>query len=93
MFVNFRRLYDYANGRMPMAVAQVRIAPPPSRSSVQHVLLCPPRACWCLLLQIGTAYRNEIAPRGGLLRVREFTMAEIGACARCNCVCLPLWCL
>ena len=24
MFVNFRRLYDYANGRMPMAVAQVR---------------------------------------------------------------------
>jgi glycyl-tRNA synthetase len=31
-----------------------------------------------LLPQIGTAYRNEIAPRGGLLRVREFTMAEIG---------------
>jgi glycyl-tRNA synthetase len=27
--------------------------------------------------QIGTAYRNEIAPRNGLLRVREFTMAEI----------------
>ena len=27
--------------------------------------------------QIGTAYRNEIAPRGGLLRVREFQMAEI----------------
>jgi glycyl-tRNA synthetase len=27
--------------------------------------------------QIGSAYRNEIAPRGGLLRVREFTMAEI----------------
>lgn len=39
MFVNFRRLYDYNNGRMPMAVAQ-----------------------------IGLAYRNEIAPRGGLLR-------------------------
>jgi len=48
MFVNFRRLYDYNCGRMPMAVAQ-----------------------------IGTAYRNEIAPRGGLIRVREFTMAEI----------------
>lgn len=48
MFVNFRRLYDYNNGRMPMAVAQ-----------------------------IGSAYRNEIAPRGGLIRVREFTMAEI----------------
>lgn len=27
--------------------------------------------------QIGTAYRNEIAPRNGLLRVREFSMAEI----------------
>jgi glycyl-tRNA synthetase len=48
MFVNFRRLYDFNYGRMPMAVAQ-----------------------------IGTAYRNEIAPRGGLIRVREFTMAEI----------------
>ena len=48
MFVNFRRLYEHNNGRMPMGVAQV-----------------------------GTAYRNEIAPRGGLLRVREFTMAEV----------------
>jgi len=27
--------------------------------------------------QIGNSYRNEIAPRSGLLRVREFTMAEI----------------
>ena len=27
--------------------------------------------------QIGTAFRNEIAPRAGLLRVREFTLAEI----------------
>lgn len=27
--------------------------------------------------QIGNAFRNEIAPRAGLLRVREFTMAEI----------------
>jgi len=26
---------------------------------------------------IGTAFRNEIAPRAGLLRVREFTLAEI----------------
>lgn len=48
MFVNFRRLYEYNNGRLPMGVAQ-----------------------------IGNAYRNEIAPRGGLLRVREFQMAEI----------------
>lgn len=27
--------------------------------------------------QIGKSFRNEIAPRNGLLRVREFTMAEI----------------
>eukprot|EP00049_Salpingoeca_infusionum_P017633 m.353800 g.353800 ORF g.353800 m.353800 type:complete len:667 (-) comp16836_c0_seq1:181-2181(-) len=27
--------------------------------------------------QIGTAYRNEISPRAGLLRVREFPLAEI----------------
>jgi glycyl-tRNA synthetase len=27
--------------------------------------------------QIGQAYRNEISPRSGLLRVREFTLAEI----------------
>lgn len=27
--------------------------------------------------QIGTGFRNEISPRDGLLRVREFTMAEI----------------
>ena len=26
---------------------------------------------------IGLGFRNEIAPRSGLLRVREFTMAEI----------------
>jgi glycyl-tRNA synthetase len=27
--------------------------------------------------QIGRAFRNEISPRSGLLRVREFEMAEI----------------
>eukprot|EP01104_Vermistella_antarctica_P020424 TRINITY_DN8727_c0_g1_i1.p1 TRINITY_DN8727_c0_g1~~TRINITY_DN8727_c0_g1_i1.p1 ORF type:complete len:682 (+),score=191.16 TRINITY_DN8727_c0_g1_i1:168-2048(+) len=27
--------------------------------------------------QVGTAFRNEIAPRAGLLRVREFALAEI----------------
>lgn len=27
--------------------------------------------------QIGSSYRNEISPRAGLLRVREFTQAEI----------------
>ena len=48
IFVNFRRLLDCNNGKMPFAAAQV-----------------------------GLAYRNEISPRAGLLRVREFTMAEI----------------
>jgi glycyl-tRNA synthetase len=48
IFVNFRRLLDYNQGRIPFAAAQ-----------------------------IGLAFRNEIAPRAGLLRVREFTLAEI----------------
>lgn len=47
-FVNFERLLDFNNGRMPFASAQ-----------------------------IGRSFRNEISPRAGLLRVREFTMAEI----------------
>ena len=48
LFVNFRRLLDFNQGRMPFAAAQ-----------------------------IGLGFRNEIAPRNGLLRVREFCMAEI----------------
>lgn len=48
IFVNFKRLLDANNGRLPFAAAQ-----------------------------IGPAFRNEISPRAGLLRVREFTMAEI----------------
>ncbi|RXG71195.1 Glycine--tRNA ligase [Armadillidium vulgare] len=48
MFVNFKRLLEYNQGKLPFACAQV-----------------------------GNAYRNEISPRSGLLRVREFTMAEI----------------
>uniref|UniRef100_A0A0G4HQA8 glycine--tRNA ligase n=1 Tax=Chromera velia CCMP2878 TaxID=1169474 RepID=A0A0G4HQA8_9ALVE len=48
IFVNFRRLLEYNNGKIPFAVAQ-----------------------------IGLGFRNEIAPRQGLLRVREFQMAEI----------------
>lgn len=47
-FVNFKKLLDYNNERMPFASAQ-----------------------------IGKSFRNEISPRSGLLRVREFTMAEI----------------
>ncbi len=48
IFLSFKRLYEFNNGRLPFAAAQ-----------------------------IGVAYRNEIAPRAGLLRVREFPMAEI----------------
>ncbi|TFK50428.1 glycyl-tRNA synthetase [Heliocybe sulcata] len=47
-FLNFSRLLEYNNGRVPFASAQ-----------------------------IGRSFRNEISPRAGLLRVREFTMAEI----------------
>ena len=46
-----------------------------------HVYACGTvtyyRAFMQAVAQIGSAYRNEIAPRNGLLRVREFTMAEI----------------
>lgn len=48
IFINFRRLIEFNNGKMPFAAAQV-----------------------------GMGFRNEISPRQGLLRVREFTMAEI----------------
>ncbi|CDZ97614.1 glycine-trna ligase [Phaffia rhodozyma] len=47
-FVNFSRLLEFNNGKVPFASAQ-----------------------------IGRSFRNEISPRQGLLRVREFTMAEI----------------
>jgi glycyl-tRNA synthetase len=48
IFVNFRKLIEFNNGRMPVAGAQ-----------------------------IGLGFRNEISPKQGLLRVREFQMAEI----------------
>ncbi|CAL8135036.1 unnamed protein product [Orchesella dallaii] len=48
IFVNFKRLLEFNQGKLPFAGAQ-----------------------------IGNAFRNEISPRSGLLRVREFTMAEI----------------
>lgn len=48
IFVNFKRLLEFNQDKLPFAAAQ-----------------------------IGNAFRNEISPRSGLLRVREFTMAEI----------------
>ncbi|KAH7921514.1 glycyl-tRNA synthetase [Leucogyrophana mollusca] len=47
-FLNFSRLLEFNNGRVPFASAQ-----------------------------IGRSFRNEISPRAGLLRVREFSMGEI----------------
>lgn len=48
IFVNFKRLLEFNQGKLPFAAAQ-----------------------------IGSAFRNEISPRSGLIRVREFQMAEI----------------
>jgi glycyl-tRNA synthetase len=48
IFVNFKRLLEFNQGKLPFAAAQ-----------------------------IGAGFRNEISPRQGLIRVREFTMAEI----------------
>ncbi|KAJ1921744.1 Glycine--tRNA ligase 1, mitochondrial [Mycoemilia scoparia] len=47
-FLNFPRLLEFNNNKLPFASAMV-----------------------------GRAFRNEISPRSGLLRVREFTMAEV----------------
>ncbi|KAJ3045297.1 Glycine--tRNA ligase 1, mitochondrial [Rhizophlyctis rosea] len=47
-FLNFKKLLEFNNDKMPFASASV-----------------------------GKSFRNEISPRQGLLRVREFTMAEI----------------
>jgi len=47
IFINFRRLFRIARGRLPLPV-----------------------------VQIGRGYRNEISPRQGVIRLREFTMAE-----------------
>ncbi|GMM36202.1 glycine--tRNA ligase [Saccharomycopsis crataegensis] len=47
-FLNFNKLYDCNNNKVPFASAA-----------------------------IGKSFRNEISPRSGLLRVREFLMAEI----------------
>jgi glycyl-tRNA synthetase len=47
-FLNFSKLLEFNNARMPFASAS-----------------------------IGKSFRNEISPRAGLLRVREFLMAEI----------------
>lgn len=48
IFLNFKRLYDFNQKKLPLIVAQ-----------------------------IGKSFRNEINPKSGLIRQREFMMAEI----------------
>ncbi|MEM0215947.1 MAG: glycine--tRNA ligase [Candidatus Bathyarchaeia archaeon] len=48
VFVEFKRLYEVARGKLPFGV-----------------------------MQIGHALRNEISPRQGLIRLREFTIIDI----------------
>ncbi|RNA12004.1 glycine--tRNA ligase [Brachionus plicatilis] len=48
IFLNFKRLYDFNQKKLPLIVAQ-----------------------------IGKSFRNEISPKSGLIRQREFLMAEI----------------
>jgi glycyl-tRNA synthetase len=48
IFVEFKRLYDYARGKLPFGV-----------------------------LQVGHALRNEISPRQGPIRLREFTIMDL----------------
>lgn len=48
IFVEFRRLYDYARGKLPFGA-----------------------------VQIGRALRNEISPRQGPIRLREFTIMDV----------------
>jgi len=48
IFVEFKRLYEYARGKLPFGV-----------------------------LQVGHALRNEISPRQGPIRLREFTIMDL----------------
>lgn len=48
IFMNFKKLYEFNQRKLPLAVAQ-----------------------------IGKSFRNEISPKSGLIRQREFLMAEI----------------
>lgn len=86
IFVNFKDLLYYNGSKLPFAAAQVRFF----RVAVVLLSLAATQltamnkfisTCCCAppppLPQIGSSYRNEISPRAGLLRVREFTQAEI----------------
>ena len=64
----FQKLLEYNTGKMPFAAAQIGtffLSFLSLSLSLKHTHLT------------GTGFRNEIAPRSGLLRVRKFPMAEI----------------
>ena len=83
IFVNFKRLLEFNQGRLPFAAAQVGAA---FRQVVIPMIIIHLDLHIKKLIFRGVApnitgelctFRNEISPRSGLLRVREFTMAEI----------------
>lgn len=85
---DFNMMFETTMG--PRAAADAPVAGAKSNvgflrpETAQGIFLCFPRLydfngarLPFAAAQIGPAFRNEIAPRNGLLRVREFTMAEI----------------
>lgn len=66
IFVNFKRLLEFNQGKLPFAAAQI------GNSFRYNHLTVLTLAGYQVI-----SCRNEISPRSGLLRVREFTMAEI----------------
>ena len=86
IFLNFKFCLEQNAGNMPFGVAQVSLAASSSpvaartRSPAHPASLPagqPARSPRLAASQVGKAFRNEIAPRGGLIRTREFTQAEI----------------
>lgn len=88
--MNFKDLLYYNGSKLPFAAAQVRLellnhcccthsaarmrlADCDGHIHGNRFAALPPLGP----PQIGSSYRNEISPRAGLLRVREFTQAEI----------------
>ncbi|KAI8544110.1 hypothetical protein RHMOL_Rhmol08G0269900 [Rhododendron molle] len=78
IFVNFKDLYYYNGNKLPFAAAQIGQA---FRNEVSFISNC------CITMhelaegdgkvEISVVLFGEISPRQGLLRVREFTLAEI----------------
>ena len=77
LFVNFKRLLDANAQKMPFAAAQIGLG---FRNGMYCVVMWRVFAVLVLALTLETTFAihfAEIAPRSGLLRVREFCMGEI----------------